>query len=163
MSRGTEAKDKKRGPQDGMMARKSIVLLCCGLFLGILALHRLALLSGPLPGEARLLVSKELSMTLVPLTELPYFQEPPSLDSSRKTYRLAPFFFQPVAINYGDQSFLMSVPGIGPVLAQEILKSREGNGSFTGPLDLLRVKGIGLIRLQKFAPYFSFVTSYAQE
>ncbi|MEA3468970.1 MAG: helix-hairpin-helix domain-containing protein [Thermodesulfobacteriota bacterium] len=76
--------------------------------------------------------------------------------NSPATYRFAPFFFQPIAINYCDKTMLMSVKGIGPDLAENIISTRELQGGFAKPDDLLQIKGIGTVRLQKFTPYFSF-------
>ncbi|HID69627.1 MAG TPA: helix-hairpin-helix domain-containing protein [Desulfobacterales bacterium] len=70
--------------------------------------------------------------------------------------RFSPFFFKPIAINYCDINMLMSVKGIGPDLAGNIITTRTRIGKFTEPEDLLLVKGIGNNRLHKFKPYFSF-------
>ncbi|MBU0943032.1 MAG: helix-hairpin-helix domain-containing protein [Proteobacteria bacterium] len=76
---------------------------------------------------------------------------------TQENYKITPFFFQPVPINYSDQSLLMTIKGIGPSLAQQIIAAREHAGPFMNPEDLLRVNGIGPIRLQQFSPQLSFI------
>jgi len=80
----------------------------------------------------------------------------PSELHSPGTYKFAPFFFYPLAINYCDKTMLMSIRGIGPDLAGNIISTRDRLGGFATSDDLLNVKGIGHSRLQKFTPYFSF-------
>lgn len=48
-----------------------------------------------------------------------------------------------VNLNTADQAALEELPGIGPALAQRILKWRDDNGRFTSVDDLLAVSGIG--------------------
>lgn len=48
-----------------------------------------------------------------------------------------------------------SLPGVGPRLAEEIVKDRQNNGAFGSLEGLLRVKGIGVKRLATWRPYFS--------
>jgi len=47
---------------------------------------------------------------------------------------------------------LQTLPGIGPALARRILDSRERDGPFREPRDLLRVKGIGEATLKRIEP-----------
>ncbi len=75
----------------------------------------------------------------------------------RENYTITPFFFQPVPVNYSDQSLLMTVKGIGPALAKRIVDVREVAGPFIIPKDLLRVNGIGATRLQQFSSQLSFI------
>jgi competence protein ComEA len=49
----------------------------------------------------------------------------------------------PVPINTADASTLVTLPGIGPVLAARIVEHRERHGPFTTAEDLLGVAGIG--------------------
>lgn len=50
----------------------------------------------------------------------------------------------PVNINTADAATLAAeLSGIGPVLAQEIVRDREQNGRYATADDLARVKGIG--------------------
>ena len=49
---------------------------------------------------------------------------------------------------------MQKLPGIGPVLAGEIIAEREKNGAFYYPEDLLNVKGIGEKSLEKMLEQF---------
>lgn len=48
-----------------------------------------------------------------------------------------------IDINRADAAALESLPGIGPKIAQEIIRCREERGRFANVEDLLSVKGIG--------------------
>ncbi len=69
---------------------------------------------------------------------------------------LTPFFFAPIPINEADSELLQTVSGIGPHLATEIERTRARIGSFNGPEDLLKVRGIGQNKMIKFADKFSY-------
>jgi competence ComEA-like helix-hairpin-helix protein len=69
---------------------------------------------------------------------------------------LTPFFFAPLPINEADQDLLETLTGIGPHLAAEIIKTREKQGPFRRPEDLLTVRGIGKKRMLMFAGQFSY-------
>jgi len=49
----------------------------------------------------------------------------------------------PVAVNQADSAELVTLPGIGPRLANAIVEERRRNGPFRSPDDLRRVRGIG--------------------
>ena len=53
-------------------------------------------------------------------------------------------------LNTASKEELMSINGIGPVLSARIIAGRP----YGTVDDLLKVKGIGPIRLEKFRPYF---------
>ncbi|MBN2145499.1 MAG: helix-hairpin-helix domain-containing protein [Candidatus Aureabacteria bacterium] len=57
-----------------------------------------------------------------------------------------------IDVNTADEEALMKLPGIGPVLAKEIIKDRENLGPFIHEKDLLRVPGIGEKKFQKILP-----------
>ncbi|OGR56751.1 MAG: hypothetical protein A3I11_03540 [Elusimicrobia bacterium RIFCSPLOWO2_02_FULL_39_32] len=57
-------------------------------------------------------------------------------------------------LNLAFQKDLESLPGIGPSLAKEIIQYRVKNGKFTKPEELLKVKGMGLIRYEALRSYF---------
>jgi competence protein ComEA len=59
-----------------------------------------------------------------------------------------PLSVQPLDINMATAAQLVLLPGIGPELAERIVRSREETGPFTGVDDLQRVKGIGQKKLQ---------------
>jgi DNA uptake protein ComE-like DNA-binding protein len=69
---------------------------------------------------------------------------------------LTPFFFASLPINEADQKLLETLPGIGPHLASEIIKTRSLQGHFRSPEDLLLIRGIGRKRMLKFAELFSY-------
>lgn len=52
-----------------------------------------------------------------------------------------------VDINSADADLLMSLPGIGEVLAGRIIAYREEHGPFTCVDDLINVKGVGQVLL----------------
>ena len=55
----------------------------------------------------------------------------------------------PIDVNTATVEELMSVPGIGQVVAQRIAEYREKNGPFKTVDDLLKVQGIGEKSLEK--------------
>lgn len=54
-----------------------------------------------------------------------------------------------VNINTADTTQLATLPGIGPSLAQRIVKYRKESGAFKTPQDIGKVKGIGEKKLAK--------------
>ena len=52
-----------------------------------------------------------------------------------------------VSINRASASELETLPGVGPVLAERIVKHREERGDFKAVEDLLDVTGIGEAKL----------------
>ena len=59
----------------------------------------------------------------------------------------------PVDINKATVESLTTVPGIGKVTAERIVKWRETNGPFRRVEDLMKVKGIADKTLEKLRPY----------
>ncbi len=55
----------------------------------------------------------------------------------------------PVSINLGSLKELESLPDVGPVLAEAIIKYREENGPFQSVEDLAYVSGVGEKTLEK--------------
>ena len=49
----------------------------------------------------------------------------------------------PIHVNTAQLSELCQLPGIGPVVAEEIIAEREAHGAFYFPEDLLSVRGVG--------------------
>ena len=55
-------------------------------------------------------------------------------------------------VNTEDAESLCALPGIGPSIAELILREREENGVFHYPEDLTAVKGIGQKKLEQIRP-----------
>jgi competence protein ComEA len=58
--------------------------------------------------------------------------------------------FVPVDINRADRATLITLPGIGPVLADRIIAYREAHGPFKSVDDLIAVSGIGERNINAF-------------
>ena len=58
----------------------------------------------------------------------------------------------PVNLNTADEAALDTLPGVGPVMAQNILAWRETNGRFTSVEQLQEISGIGPSRYAQLAP-----------
>ena len=70
--------------------------------------------------------------------------------------KYAPFFFQGIPVNYADKELLMTVKGIGPVMADSIILYRQNYGPFTGVDDLSKIPGVGPKRASRLASYLIF-------
>ncbi len=68
---------------------------------------------------------------------------------------LSAFFHLPLPVSRADQTALVRLPGIGPKLAENIIRFRETH-AIAGPDDLLTVKGIGPKRLANLTPLICF-------
>ena len=59
----------------------------------------------------------------------------------------------PLELNTASLEELSSLPGIGPVLAERILRYRDVYGPFERPEELLNVEGIGSKKLEAILDY----------
>ncbi len=57
--------------------------------------------------------------------------------------------WEPLDLNRAGVEELMTLPGIGPVLAERIVAHREAHGPFEAPECLLDVEGIGPTTLER--------------
>ena len=71
--------------------------------------------------------------------------------STRKEGRPRPT--SPVSLNAATATELLSLPGIGPVLAERIVAYRERTGPFLCVGDLRKVTGIGPAKLERLRPH----------
>ena len=55
----------------------------------------------------------------------------------------------PVNINTASAAELATLPGIGPKIAEEIVKYRKDNGDFKTTKDITKVKGVGDKKYEK--------------
>jgi len=60
---------------------------------------------------------------------------------------------EPIDLNTATREQLMTLPGIGPTLAERILADREENGAFATVNDLTRIRGIKGKTLEKLLPF----------
>lgn len=58
-----------------------------------------------------------------------------------------------VDINRGSAEELRRLPGVGPVLAERVIRYRREIGKFTSIRDIQNVKGIGAKRFAQLEPY----------
>ena len=58
-----------------------------------------------------------------------------------------------IDLNTADTDTLQRLPGIGPALAERIVKDRAANGPFATVDDLTRVEGIGEKTVEAIRPY----------
>lgn len=70
--------------------------------------------------------------------------------ASKKSPKANPSSSRKVAINQATQAQIEELNGVGPTLAKRILEWRQRNGKFQSIQDLLKVKGIGQKKLEKF-------------
>ncbi len=141
---------------------KGIVIFCCALFLLFQIASTYSTSSFPPPYTAQLIAVSPQSLQLATITEQAQTFSL-SRPGSSGNYHFSPFFFEPIAINYCDKTLLMSIKGIGPSLAENILATRNEIGSFKTPEDLLQVKGIGPSRLLQFSSYFTFSSADSEK
>ena len=65
--------------------------------------------------------------------------------------------------NRSSEEELDRLPGVGPATARALVESREEEGGFFRPSDLLRVRGIGPATLEKISPHLDFAHGLPME
>ncbi len=68
-----------------------------------------------------------------------------------------------IDINLANKEELVSIPGIGPVTAERIIRFREDYGAFKTLDDLLKIKGIGPKSLAKMKTYIQIKHNHNEE
>lgn len=58
-----------------------------------------------------------------------------------------------IDVNTASKEELMSLPGIGEAIAERIVIDREENGAYASLNTLMRVKGIGKVKLKRITPF----------
>ena len=148
--------------------RPLVLVLFALCILGVTAVRNgwLPSLSSPVPAPSKLAWcdgSVATGLYRVP-TDAPYpaAEEQTSSESApdqeHKASRtppakLAPLFFKPIPINKADEELLITIPGIGPVLAKRIIEFRKEHGRINAIEELDAVKGIGPAKLEKLKGY----------
>ena len=61
----------------------------------------------------------------------------------------------PIDVNLAGADDLTALPGIGPALAEEIVRKREEIGGFKAVEDLIMVRGIGRVRFNRIKQYIT--------
>ena len=74
----------------------------------------------------------------------------------QKDVLISLFELKNVPVNQAAPELLVTVPGIGPALAERIVVERVRSGPFRGPDDLTRVHGIGDRRAAQYQRYLRF-------
>lgn len=96
-------------------------------------------------------LSKNLNRTPIQVSKLPqatYASETSAAESTAATELQGK-----VNINTATSEELEALPGIGPTLAKRIIAYRQQNGYFSTLLDLTKVDGIGLERVNQIMDY----------
>jgi len=62
---------------------------------------------------------------------------------------------QSVDVNHADSTALVSLPGIGPIIAKKIIDYRTSHGPFPDMKSLKKVSGIGEKKFAKILPYLT--------
>ena len=65
--------------------------------------------------------------------------------------------------NTGNADTLSKLPGIGPSIAESLIREREANGFFRYPEDLTAVNGIGEKKLEQIRPLLTTVCGEREE
>ncbi len=69
---------------------------------------------------------------------------------------LCPIFFHPISLNSADKELLVTLPGIGPVTAELIVRKRLELGKIISSEQLMSIKGIGEKTAKVLEQYTTF-------
>lgn len=86
----------------------------------------------------------KVDLKVVPTRELEFVKQKFEENRLKKTQ---------VDLNSATAQELEELPGIGPKLAQEIIRYRETVQPFASPEEVLKIKGFGKGRYEKLRPY----------
>lgn len=121
-----------------------------------------SLLLGTIVTAYRHWYSPELSMANMNLESFKAASEKPwgdSLNKGMENKEIQSLII--ININTSNKDELMTVPGIGPVMAGRIIRYREDFGPYKTLEDIQRVKGIGVKTLERIKPYIKIEDSEA--
>ncbi|MFW6190750.1 MAG: ComEA family DNA-binding protein [Candidatus Bipolaricaulota bacterium] len=121
---------------DGFLKRSDRIILLVGLCIGCIALahpHLETFFNSLFPGEGLRDVNGERIVLEEAEVRTP------------KIIEKVP----PVDLNAAGKEKLEELPGVGPVLAERIVRHREEEGPFSSVQDLTEVRGIGPAKLRE--------------
>lgn len=81
--------------------------------------------------------------------------EPYSVDMTLPN-NLRPMFFLPISVNSAHRELLLTIKGVGPNMADNIIAFRELNGPFRNAKDLMRLNRVGASRAKYFETILTF-------
>lgn len=129
-----------------------ILLVITALFVGISIGFSIGRNANTSPVELSVLSNMSQTAPAVPASKSASSVADPTVAETAAPETTTPPVY-PVDVNSADLDALMTLPGIGPVLAQRILDYRTVNGPFRSLEELANVKGIGAKRLEAIWDY----------
>lgn len=72
------------------------------------------------------------------------------------TPEMTPFLFLKIPVNKADPLLLEAIPGVGPSLAGKIISYRDEAGIIEDRSTMLKVRGIGPVKLKMLDNYISY-------
>ena len=102
----------------------------------------------------------KLATPLKPNTRITVSKHKPHKNKKRvrqsQKNQIPPQITQKININTASEKKLETIPGVGPVTAQRIIKFRQKSGRFNTLKDILQIKGIGPKTLKKIERFIRF-------
>lgn len=77
-------------------------------------------------------------------------------DNSALPINLRPIFFRPIPFNDAGYDLLLTIPGVGPKTAADMLEKRSEFGKFNRAEDLVVIRGIGAKKAGFLKKYLTF-------